>query len=206
MGRLLERADKTSRILDVKYFVLLPSVVDVGTPLDTIQWAALLESASALEMYRKRHGRITPTQVAEFLMLDREFPRAMHFCLLKAEESLLAITGSQPAPFARRPSSDWAGCAPNSITPTSTRSSRRTARIHRSLSDQAESGRRGDFGDILRRASGPRRARGSRAIEAASRTDTKLTVVGNALRGVPAQRRTKPTVTPGTPQRAFPAR
>ena len=95
----VERADKTSRILDVKYFVLLPTVTEVGTPLDTIQWSALLESASALEMYRKRYGRITPTNVAEFLMLDREFPRAMHFCLLKAEESLLAITGSDRGTF-----------------------------------------------------------------------------------------------------------
>src|SRR5688572_12348631 len=67
MGRLLERADKTSRLLDVKYFILLPSVNDVGTAIDTIQWSALLESASALEMYRKRHGRITPNDVADFL-------------------------------------------------------------------------------------------------------------------------------------------
>jgi len=95
MGRLLERADKTSRILDVKYFILLPSVGDIGTAIDTIQWSALLESASALEMYRKRHGRITPANVADFLILDREFPRAMHFCLIQAEESLTAITGNR---------------------------------------------------------------------------------------------------------------
>lgn len=99
MARLVERADKTSRILDVKYFLLLPTVADVGTPLDTIQWSALLKSASALEMYRKRHGRITPRQVADFLILDREFPRAMHFCLVKAEESLLAITGTPGGTF-----------------------------------------------------------------------------------------------------------
>jgi uncharacterized alpha-E superfamily protein len=92
LGRLLERADKTSRILDVKYFLLLPSAADVGTPLDTNQWGALLKSASALEMYRKRYGRITPEQVAEFLILDRDFPRAVHFCLLRAELSLLSIT------------------------------------------------------------------------------------------------------------------
>ncbi|REK07441.1 MAG: alpha-E domain-containing protein [Planctomycetota bacterium] len=99
MGRLLERADKTSRILDVKYYVLLPTVDEVGTPLDTVQWSALLESASALEMYRKRFGRIMPTHVADFLILDREFPRAMHFCLIKAEDSLLAITGVQKGHF-----------------------------------------------------------------------------------------------------------
>jgi uncharacterized alpha-E superfamily protein len=99
MGRLLERADKTSRILDVKYYVLLPAVAEVGTPLDTVQWSALLESASALEMYRKRFGRIVPADVADFLILDREFPRAIHFCLIKAEESLLAITGGERGRF-----------------------------------------------------------------------------------------------------------
>lgn len=93
LGRMLERADKTSRILDVKYFILLPSVGDVGTNIDTIQWGALLESASALEMYRKRHGRIEPESVAEFLILDRDFPRAMHHCLIEAEKSLNAIFG-----------------------------------------------------------------------------------------------------------------
>jgi len=51
LGRLLERADKTSRILDVKYFILLPSTAEVGTPLDLIQWSALLKSASAFQMY-----------------------------------------------------------------------------------------------------------------------------------------------------------
>jgi uncharacterized alpha-E superfamily protein len=99
MGRLIERADKTSRILDVKYYVLLPAVEEVGTPLDTVQWSALLESASALEMYRKRYGRIRPVDVADFLILDREFPRAIHFCLIKAEESLLSVTGGQRGRF-----------------------------------------------------------------------------------------------------------
>ncbi|MDZ4818438.1 MAG: alpha-E domain-containing protein [Planctomycetota bacterium] len=99
LARLLERADKTSRILDVKYYLLLPSAAEIGTPVDTIQWAALLKSASALEMYRKSHGRITPANVADFLILDREFPRAMRFCLINAEDSLLAITGSTPGTF-----------------------------------------------------------------------------------------------------------
>jgi uncharacterized alpha-E superfamily protein len=100
MGRFLERADKTSRILDVKYFILLPSVQYVGTALDEIQWMALLKSASAYEMYRKRkQHRITPTEVAEFLIMDREFPRSIHFCLLQAESSLHEITGT--------PSNTW---------------------------------------------------------------------------------------------------
>ncbi len=94
MGRLLERADKTTRILDVKYFVLLPSVEWVGTPLDQIQWMSLLKSASAYEMYRKCQRRITPTAVAEFLILDRQFPRSIHFCLGQVEQSLHQITST----------------------------------------------------------------------------------------------------------------
>ena len=102
IGQMLERADKTSRILDVKYYLLLPQVSDVGTQLDTNQWAALLKSASALEMYRKAHGRITPKQVAEFLILDREFPRAVRFCVSHAEDSLLAVTGGVQGEFQDR--------------------------------------------------------------------------------------------------------
>jgi uncharacterized alpha-E superfamily protein len=94
LARKLERADKTSRILDVKFYILLRSVEHVGTPLDDIQWAAVLRSASAFEMYRKRHGRISPRGVVEFLMLDREFPRAIQFCLLSAQNSLHAISGT----------------------------------------------------------------------------------------------------------------
>src|SRR5947207_1268730 len=51
MGQTLERADKTSRILDVKYYILLRSVQQIGTPADDIQWAAVLRSTSAFEMY-----------------------------------------------------------------------------------------------------------------------------------------------------------
>lgn len=94
LGRSIERADKTSRILDVKYFILLPSVDDVGTPLDELQWTAVLGSASALEAYRQRYGRVSSERVVEFLVLDREFPRSIHYCLRNADTSLHAITGT----------------------------------------------------------------------------------------------------------------
>lgn len=94
LGRLLERADKTSRILDVKYFLLLPSVKAVGSPLDNLQWIALLKSASAYEMYRKVEHTISPTSVARFLMFDPHFPRSIKFCLCRAEESLRKIAGT----------------------------------------------------------------------------------------------------------------
>ena len=94
MGLMLERADKISRILDVKYFMLLPSAEYVGAPYDNIQWAAVLKSVSGHDMYRKRFHRITPTQVVEFLLLDSEFPRSIRHCLSKALSSLRKISGS----------------------------------------------------------------------------------------------------------------
>ena len=103
MGQMLERADKTSRILDVKYFILLRSVQDVGTPFDDIQWAALLRSASAFEMYRKRLGRISPKGVVEFLLMDREFPRSVYFSLMAARDSLHAISGTTPGSYRNPP-------------------------------------------------------------------------------------------------------
>jgi len=99
LGRLIERADKTSRILDVKYFMLLPRVEDVGTPIDNIGWAALLKSASAFEMYRKKFRRIIPSQVATFLIQDLEFPRSIHYCLVNAQFSLHEITGNEIGTF-----------------------------------------------------------------------------------------------------------
>jgi uncharacterized alpha-E superfamily protein len=99
LGRALERADKTSRMLDVKYFLLLPTVADVGTTADDIQWAAVLKSASAFEMYRKRHGRIAPERIVEFLLLDPHFPRAIRHSLAAARESLYAISGTDAGMF-----------------------------------------------------------------------------------------------------------
>jgi uncharacterized alpha-E superfamily protein len=94
LGRLLERADKTSRLLDVKYFILLPAPSDVGSNLDYVQWAALLKATSALEAYRHRHGRIQPDRIVEFLLLDHDFPRSVLCCLAAAQRCLHAITGT----------------------------------------------------------------------------------------------------------------
>lgn len=99
MGRLLERADKTSRILDVKYFTLLPRVEDIGSPVDDLQWSSVLRSVSGFEMYRKRYHGITVERIIEFLILDREFPRAIQYCLASADDSLHAISGSPHGAF-----------------------------------------------------------------------------------------------------------
>jgi len=93
LGNLLERADQTSRILDVKYFMLLPLPEHVGTVYDDIQWSALLRSASALEMYRRIWHSVHHTSVAEFLILDREFPRSINSCLIRAKDSMHRMLG-----------------------------------------------------------------------------------------------------------------
>ncbi|MEN1681191.1 MAG: alpha-E domain-containing protein [Planctomycetota bacterium] len=102
VGRLLERADKTSRIVDVQYYHLLPSATDVGSPVDLVRWNALLKSTSALTMYRRQHGRITPESVADFLILNRDFPRAMRFCVTRVQDSVNVITGNRPGTFTCR--------------------------------------------------------------------------------------------------------
>ena len=99
VGHLLDRAAKTSRILDVKYYILLPSVQDVGTPADSLQWSALLRSVSGFEMYRKRFHGLTPRRVIQFLVLDRDFPRAINHCVIAANESLHKISGSDATSF-----------------------------------------------------------------------------------------------------------
>ncbi len=103
LGRMLERADNTSRILDMKYCLLPRSPEDVGTPFDHFHWGALLRSVSAFEMFRRQHGRVSPRSVMEFLMLDREFPRSARFCLLSARDSLYLISGTPPSSFRHPP-------------------------------------------------------------------------------------------------------
>lgn len=93
LGRLVERADKISRIVDFKHFL------GGGAPMEEIEWSLVLQSANALELYRKRHGRLLREKIVAFLVLDREFPRSVQFCLSGAEESLHAITGTPIGTF-----------------------------------------------------------------------------------------------------------
>jgi uncharacterized alpha-E superfamily protein len=81
LGTLLERADNTARILDVKYHVLRPHGEEEGAT-DFYQWGALLRSVSAFEVYRKAYRDvITPERVAELLILRMDMPRSLHFCM-----------------------------------------------------------------------------------------------------------------------------
>lgn len=94
LGRLLERADKATRILDVKYFLLLPSPEDVGGVLDELQWISLLRCAGAYQMFRQsRQQMIEPKAVASFLLLDPNFPRSVRYCLGRIQETLRIVSG-----------------------------------------------------------------------------------------------------------------
>ena len=128
IGRMLERADKTSRILDVKYFLLSPARAQaqstptlspgsqsqsqsqgsqsqsqsqngVDTNADQVGWTTLLNSASALQMYRQIWHVTTPKAVSEFLLLDRNFPRSILRCVRRAQESLHSVSGAPLGSF-----------------------------------------------------------------------------------------------------------
>lgn len=91
VGRLLERADKTSRILDVKYFNLLPRVEDVGTAIDDLQWSTLLMAISGFEAYRREHHLMNIDKIVAFFLFHRSFPRSIHSCISGADWSLREI-------------------------------------------------------------------------------------------------------------------
>ena len=93
MGRFLERADKTSRFLDVRYFTLLPDEEAFGSPQELLIWTSVLKSVSAFNMYRQDYRVINPSQIVEFLVLDKSFPRSVFYCIRQAELSLYEISG-----------------------------------------------------------------------------------------------------------------
>jgi uncharacterized alpha-E superfamily protein len=98
LGFFLERADMTSRILDVKYHLLLPDASMVGSPLDYYQWAALLKSMSGFEAYRRKYHQLRPLDVAEFVILDPEFPRSLRFAVDRMQQALVSVGAEARSP------------------------------------------------------------------------------------------------------------
>jgi uncharacterized alpha-E superfamily protein len=89
LGSFIERADNTARILDVKYYVLLPSAQAVGSSIDNVQWESILRSLSAKGGFRMQYGsRVAPREITHFLMLDKRMPRSLAFCTDKIRENL----------------------------------------------------------------------------------------------------------------------
>lgn len=107
LGAFMERADNTARILDVKYYILLPEHETIGGGLDNYQWTTILRSVSAHRSYRWfYHENYKPWRIAEFLILCKEMPRSLACCYLEIEaglERLAAIYG------VRTPAHDLAG-------------------------------------------------------------------------------------------------
>ncbi|EPX86285.1 Uncharacterized protein putative in bacteria [Rubellimicrobium thermophilum DSM 16684] len=84
LGTFAERADNTARLLDVKYYVLLPSAQAVGTTIDNVQWESILRSVSAEGAYRMTYGQeVRPRHIAQFLILDPRMPRSLAFAVGK---------------------------------------------------------------------------------------------------------------------------
>ncbi|HUZ62697.1 MAG TPA: alpha-E domain-containing protein [Acetobacteraceae bacterium] len=92
IGRCIERADQTTRLLDMKYHLLLPRAAEIGSLVDVSQWNALLRSAAGYHAYRRLHsGGINPAQVAGFLLLNRRFPRSVYLCVRQTEMLLAEL-------------------------------------------------------------------------------------------------------------------
>ncbi|MEM9754700.1 MAG: alpha-E domain-containing protein [Pseudomonadota bacterium] len=89
IGTFLERADNTARILDVKYYVLLPSITQVGSNLDNVQWETILRSVAGQRAYRwVNQGEATPKGIADFLIFDGRMPRSLKFAVVKIATNL----------------------------------------------------------------------------------------------------------------------
>jgi uncharacterized alpha-E superfamily protein len=94
-GKYLERACQTARILDVKYHILLPGSDQVGTPIDSAHWFAILTSCSGYEPFHKKYRPPLDSGVAvpDFLIFDQQFPRSVAHCLARCREAAHAISG-----------------------------------------------------------------------------------------------------------------
>lgn len=104
IGTFVERADNTARILDVKYYVLLPSISWVGSTLDNYQWESILRSVSAHRSYRWVYEAVyRPANIADFLILNGRMPRSLAFCYRMISEHLNALAAAYGT---RHPSHD----------------------------------------------------------------------------------------------------
>jgi uncharacterized alpha-E superfamily protein len=96
LGRNLERADMTSRIVDVRSAQLLPAETPELRPFESVQWMSVLKSLSGYQMYRLRmRTRVRRTDVLQFLLRDDQFPRSCQFCLMQLERSLNELPRSE---------------------------------------------------------------------------------------------------------------
>lgn len=92
LGRNIERADMTSRILDVSYASTLPAYTPAGAQYDDLLWMNILKALSAYQMYRRYVSvHASSTQVIGFLLHDRRFPRTIAHCLAEVADVCQAM-------------------------------------------------------------------------------------------------------------------
>ena len=94
-GKFLERADQTSRILDVRHASLpVKGLPEPVSQAGALEWSAVLRSCSAWDAYKDIHGGdVGPVKVAEFLLFNENFPRSVRFCVEELDKSLRDISG-----------------------------------------------------------------------------------------------------------------
>ncbi|MCB1802569.1 MAG: alpha-E domain-containing protein [Gammaproteobacteria bacterium] len=98
IGRNLERADMTTRIIDVRSTDLFPDDMLESRSLDTLQWISVLRSMSGYQVYRRQVAiRVSRGDVLEFLFQDARFPRSFVHCLEAVDESVARIDEKSPA-------------------------------------------------------------------------------------------------------------
>ncbi len=99
LGRALERADQTTRLLDVKYHLLLPDSAAVGSLLDVSQWNAVLRSAAGYHAFRRVYPRgMTASMVTDFLLFRLPFPRSVRSCALRVNRRLTELRSNYGLP------------------------------------------------------------------------------------------------------------
>ena len=92
IGKYLERGDQTSRLVDIKYHTLFPSVADVGGAQDVNQWHAVLRAAAGYHAFRRVYpSGMTPASVAGFLLLNHSFPRSIVQSVHQIETYLMQL-------------------------------------------------------------------------------------------------------------------
>lgn len=93
IGKYLERIDQTTRLLDINYHRLLPSLQQVGTEIDASRWNAVLRSVAGYHAFRRVHPRgMSPSTVAAFLLFDPSFQRSVAVCIEIVDEMFTRLS------------------------------------------------------------------------------------------------------------------
>lgn len=104
LGHMIERADQTTRLLDIRYHLLVPSGVEERRAVEITQWGGVLRAVAGYHAFRRiAPAGFTPADVVGFLLTDTCFPRSVLLCVSQAEwlltqlRSVYGLRGTVPA-------------------------------------------------------------------------------------------------------------